>query len=116
MGGDRVPADAEVLNCSRWMEAEIEILRPKLIIPVGKLAIGQFLEKAPLAETIGRMFPMERQGVRFDLAPLPHPSGASPWHRMEPGKTLLRQALAGIFTHSAFRGLAAAGRGIGGQS
>jgi len=115
LGGDRVPADAEVSNCSRWMDAEIEILRPKLIIPVGKLAIGQFLEEAPLKETIGRMFPMERHGVRFDLAPLPHPSGASPWHRMEPGRTLLRQALAGILAHAGFRALAASGRGGGGQ-
>lgn len=115
LGGDRVPTDEEVSNCSRWLEAEIEILRPKLIIPVGKLAIGQFLEEAPLVETIGKMFPMERQGVRFDLAPLPHPSGASPWHRMEPGKSLLRKALAGILAHSGFRALAASGSGSRGQ-
>ena len=69
------------------------VLRPKLVIPVGKLAIGQFVKANTLAEVIGRVLPLERAGVKFDLIALPHPSGASTWHRMEPGKTLLRKAL-----------------------
>lgn len=101
-GGDRVPSDVEISNCARWMEAEIDILKPELVIPVGKLAIGQFLEEAPLVETIGRAFKLERQGVCFDLVPLPHPSGASPWHRMEPGRTLLKTALEIIRAHQGF--------------
>ena len=42
-GGDRVPAPDEIRNCSIWMNDEIDLLRPRLIIPVGKLAIAQFL-------------------------------------------------------------------------
>jgi len=42
-------------------------------------------------------------GVEFDAVPLPHPSGASPWHRTEPGKSLLAQALGLIAKHRAFR-------------
>jgi uracil-DNA glycosylase len=38
-GTDRVPAPDEIRNCSCWMNDEIEILRPRLIIPVGRLAI-----------------------------------------------------------------------------
>jgi uracil-DNA glycosylase len=91
--GDRVPDDIEIANCAPWLEREIALLRPKLVIPVGKLAIGQFVEANTLAEVIGRVFPLERAGVKFDLIALPHPSGASTWHRMEPGKTLLRKAL-----------------------
>jgi uracil-DNA glycosylase len=41
----------------------------------------------------------------FDLAPLPHPSGASTWQHVEPGKTLLRQALALIALHPSWRSL-----------
>src|SRR5205809_3045147 len=33
-GGDRVPSPDEVLNCRSWMDQEIDLLRPKLIIPV----------------------------------------------------------------------------------
>ena len=91
--GDRVPDDVEIANCAPWLEREIALLRPKLVIPVGKLAIGQFVEANTLAEVIGRVLPLERAGVKFDLIALPHPSGASTWHRMERGKTLLRKAL-----------------------
>ena len=43
-GTDRVPAPDEIRNCSSWMNDEIKILRPRLIIPVGRLAIAQFVE------------------------------------------------------------------------
>src|SRR5215208_4847692 len=32
-GGDRVPDPDEVANCSRWLDAEFAILKPKLVIP-----------------------------------------------------------------------------------
>jgi uracil-DNA glycosylase len=104
-GGDRVPTPEEVQNCSSWLHREIEILKPALVIPVGKLAIGQFLPPQKLDETIGRRFQVTYAGHPLDLIPLPHPSGASPWHRMEPGKTLLKQALGLIADHRAFRTL-----------
>jgi uracil-DNA glycosylase len=91
--GDRVPDDEEIANCAPWMENEIRLLQPKLVIPVGKLAIAQFVTAEKLSEVIGRRIPLERGGVKFDLVALPHPSGASTWHRTEPGKTLLNQAL-----------------------
>jgi len=102
-GGDRVPAPDEIKQCASWLDAEIEILRPELILPVGKLAIAQFLPAQPLTEIIGKTFHAERAGVEFDLIPLPHHSGASPWHRMEPGKSLLEQALAKVASHPAWR-------------
>src|SRR5919202_5702718 len=77
-GGDRVPNPQEIRNCSTWMNAEFEILRPRLVIPVGKLAIAQFIALDKLEHVIGRKFIMERAGHEFDLIPLPHPSGASP--------------------------------------
>lgn len=102
-GGDRVPAPDEIANCSYWMTREFALIEPRLVIPVGKLAIAQFLPETPLAEVVGQSFRVERDGRAFDLVPLPHPSGASTWHRMEPGKTLLQQSLALIATHPAIR-------------
>jgi uracil-DNA glycosylase len=102
-GGDRVPSQNEIANCAPWLESELKILEPGLVIPVGKLAIEQFLPLRRLDEIIGRQFQVSSRGRRFDLIPLPHPSGASPWHRMEPGRSLLRQALALIVGHPAFR-------------
>jgi uracil-DNA glycosylase len=106
-GGDRVPAPDEIANCSAWLDREFELLEPELVIPVGKLAIGQFLPVAPLADTIGRTFTTLRHGRTVDVIPLPHPSGASPWHRIEPGMTLLRRALKLIAVHPAISSAAA---------
>ena len=104
-GSDRVPDPQEIANCSSWLNREIEILRPRLIIPVGKLAIAQFLGPTKLENVIGRSFRSERAGCRFDLIPLPHPSGASPWHKILPGRDLLARALELIADHSAMKAL-----------
>ena len=88
------------------MDDEIEILQPRLVIPVGRLAIMQFIECVKLEKVIGRRFRVERAGHRFDVIPLPHPSGASPWHKISPGKELLGRALKLIARHSAVEGKA----------
>ncbi|MDD5746409.1 MAG: uracil-DNA glycosylase family protein [Candidatus Omnitrophica bacterium] len=103
-GGDRVPSPEEVLNCRAWLDRELAILAPELVIPVGKLAIEQFIPLQKLDQIIGKTFTITRDGHCFELIPLPHPSGASPWHRMEPGKTLLKAALERIAKHEAFCG------------
>ena len=101
-GGDRVPNDLEISNCSRWMQAELDLLKPELVIPVGKLAITQFMPISKLDEVIGLTHRLSKGAT---MIPLPHPSGASTWHRMEPGKTLLEKALKLIGKHPAFRAL-----------
>lgn len=101
-GSDRVPNPQEIANCSSWLDREIEILQPRLVIPVGKLAIAQLISVEKLDGIIGRRFRVSRGGRSFDIIPLPHPSGASPWHRISPGRELLQQALKLIVTHPAF--------------
>ncbi len=102
-GGDRVPAPDEIARCGHHLAAEVAILRPALVIPVGKLAIAQVLPGATqLVDVVGAIVSTRFHGQRVDVAPLPHPSGASTWHRTEPGKTLLARALAAIGDHPAF--------------
>ncbi len=102
-GSDRVPNPQEIENCSSWLNRELEILQPRLVIPVGKLAIAQFMEVGKLDVTIGRTFRARRAGQTFDLIPLPHPSGASPWPRISPGRELLAKALRLVAEHPAMR-------------
>jgi len=102
-GGDRVPSPEEVLNCITWLDREIKILQPDLVIPVGKLAIAQFIPLQKLDQIIGRKFTVTRDEHCFDLVPLPHPSGASTWHCKETGKSLLKCALKLIIKHPAFK-------------
>ncbi|MDP9004978.1 MAG: uracil-DNA glycosylase [Verrucomicrobiota bacterium] len=104
-GGDRVPAPDEIRNCSTWMNDELDLLRPRLIIPVGKLAIAQFLAFEKLDEVVGRSFPQHRARRPFDVIPLPHPSGASPWHRIPPGIGMLGKAMRLIARHPSMQPL-----------
>ena len=102
-GGDRVPDPDEVANCSSWLDAEFAINRPKLVLAVGKLAIQQFMPVDKLDAVVGKLHRASRNGVSFDVAPLPHPSGASTWQHVQPGKTLLPKALKLIAAHTAWR-------------
>ena len=76
--GDRRPSPAEIDLCAPWLEAELALVRPRIIVLVGTLAIARLWGPAPLAEVVGRS---RRDPLRADavLIPLPHPSGASRW-------------------------------------
>ena len=102
-GGDRVPDAGEIANCGRWLQGEINLLKPALVIPVGKLAIAQFMAYNGMEAHVGRQTRSTYADHTFDAIPLPHPSGASPWPRVEPGKTLLRTAMQLIAAHPAWR-------------
>ncbi len=73
--GDRTPTTEEQLLCEHWRDAELHLLRPSLLVPVGGLAARRLLGVRSVGESVG---------VRYELGgavaiPLPHPSGASSW-------------------------------------
>lgn len=99
--GDRVPSLAERAQCGDWLGDELRIIRPALIVPVGRLAIDRFLGPLSLEAVVGREHDVEHEGGRSVAIPLPHPSGASSWvygsgHRelLERSLRLIRQRLA----------------------
>ena len=69
-GSDRVPVPDEIRNCSTWMNAEFEILRPRLVIPVGRLAIMQFIDCKKLDIVIGRSFLVSHGDRKFRFNPV----------------------------------------------
>lgn len=91
--GDRVPSPAERAQCAAWLDAELELMRPSLIIPVGRLAIDRFLGAVPLADVVGRAHQVEHAGGSSEVVPLPHPSGASSWIHQPGNAALLDRAL-----------------------
>ncbi|HTE48193.1 MAG TPA: uracil-DNA glycosylase family protein [Gemmatimonadaceae bacterium] len=91
--GDRVPSPDEQDRCSAWLDAELRLIRPKLLIPVGRLAITRFLPNLPLDQLIGRAHDVEHAHGRTLAIPLPHPSGASSWIHEANHPQLLARAL-----------------------
>lgn len=89
--GDRVPSTAERAACASWLDDELRLLRPRLLIPVGRLAIERFLPRLALEALIGREHQIEWAGGETIAIPLPHPSGASSWiHQDNHGELLSR--------------------------
>jgi uracil-DNA glycosylase len=88
--GDRTPTPCEQELCEFWRDWELELLRPKLIVPVGGLALRRLLGLSKLTECIGVRY--ERDGV--PVIPLPHPSGASSWPNVPANREKLDAALA----------------------
>ena len=88
--GDRVPSRREQVLCRPFLEQEILIVDPVLILPVGKLAICRFYPaELSLDEVIGT----QRQVDGRWVVPLPHPSGASRWHQIEANRAKIQQAI-----------------------
>jgi uracil-DNA glycosylase len=107
-GGDRVPNPTEITNCSTWLKQEVRHLKPELLLPVGKLAIAQFMPVKKLLDVIGQVHHITYAGHAMQAIPLPHPSGLSTWYRTQPGKTLLQDALQLIEEHPAWHEVKAA--------
>jgi uracil-DNA glycosylase len=94
--GDRVPSPRERSLCSSWLDDELRMIRPRLVIPVGRLAIDRFLGPAPLDQIVGRVHQVEHAGGRSLAIPLPHPSGASSWVHEHGHQALLERAIDAI--------------------
>jgi uracil-DNA glycosylase len=89
--GDRVPSRPEQALCAPWLEAELAVIDPRVLILIGGLAIARFLgADRPMTGLIGERFDL---GGRV-LVPLPHPSGASQWFNQPENKQRLARALA----------------------
>jgi uracil-DNA glycosylase len=106
-GGDRRPSATEVAQCRPWLDAQLELVAPRMILLVGTLAIDRFMPWVPLEELVGRLFTADGREADPDLAPaaaqrgagtplllpLPHPSGASRWLNRPEHRELLGGAL-----------------------
>lgn len=98
--GDRLPEREELDNCRRYIRAEMDILKPRVLIAVGKLAIEEILgRKAKLDDVVGEAFKVDFCGHSVVVLPLPHPSGRSTWIHSEAGKKKLKRAIALLRGH-----------------
>jgi uracil-DNA glycosylase len=91
--GDRVPTPGERERCGDWLDAELRIIRPPVLVLVGRLAIDRFLGAHPLDELVGLEHAVTHAGGSSLAIPLPHPSGASSWIHAPAHRLLLDRAL-----------------------
>jgi uracil-DNA glycosylase len=88
--GDRRPTRAEQKLCRPFLERELALVQPRVLLPVGSLAIQTLLSRRlRLADAIGRVFEVDGRYV----LPLPHPSGASLWPNRLENQARIEKAL-----------------------
>jgi uracil-DNA glycosylase len=80
--GDRKPSPAELALCRPFLDEELRLVRPRLILAVGTMAMEYFLGRRPLDAVVGTI---ESTGDAVEAArgipvlSLPHPSPVSRW-------------------------------------
>lgn len=88
-GGDRRPSPAEIRLCRPFLDRQIALIDPKLIVLTGKMALDLYLRGRSLDALVGQVFEADGR----ELLPLPHPSGMSRWLNAPENQAKLNQAL-----------------------
>jgi uracil-DNA glycosylase family 4 len=68
--GNRDPRAAEVAHCLPWLEAELALVRPSLVVPLGRHALAHFADGAKISAVHGTEI-TERGRALF---PMYHPA------------------------------------------
>jgi uracil-DNA glycosylase len=92
--GDRKPSRAEQKLCRPFLNRELALVQPQVVLAVGGLAIETLLnQKLRLEQAVGQIFEVDDNGRSRLILPLPHPSGASLWPNRASNQALLQRAL-----------------------
>jgi DNA polymerase len=86
--GNRDPRAAEVAHHLPWLEAQLEVIRPRLLVPLGRHALARFVDDVKIGEVHGQL--LERDGRT--LFPMYHPAAAL--HNQRLRSTLVHDAQA----------------------
>ena len=89
--GDRPPSRLQVDLCRQFLSAELGLVGPRVIVPVGRLAIDHFGGTGQrLERLVGRAIAVDDTWI----VPLPHPADAGVWLNQPDHRQLLARALA----------------------
>jgi uracil-DNA glycosylase len=88
--GNRDPLPDEIAACSPWLDRQLELIVPKVVVTLGNFATKLLLQtKEGITRLRGREFPYRRAGIEAVLVPTFHPAAV-----LRSGGTSLAQARA----------------------
>ncbi|NJE11283.1 type-4 uracil-DNA glycosylase [Thermococcus sp. MAR1] len=78
---NRDPTEEEIRACSPYLDRQIDLIRPKVIVPLGRHSMGYILEKfgfevEPISKIHGKTFEAHTLFGRFVIMPTYHPAVA----------------------------------------
>ncbi|MEI8344404.1 MAG: uracil-DNA glycosylase [Candidatus Moraniibacteriota bacterium] len=74
---NRDPLPEEIELCSPWLEKQIQIINPKIIVTLGRFALNYFLSEAKISQVHGNISEINIEKIgKIKLFPLHHPAAA----------------------------------------
>jgi DNA polymerase len=74
---NRDPLPDEVADCWPWLLAQIELIKPKLIVPLGRHAMERFIKGKKISEVHGQLFEIDMPHLgKRNFYTLYHPAAA----------------------------------------
>lgn len=74
---NRDPLPEEIEECFGWLEKQIEIIKPRIIVTLGKFALNSFLPNAKISEVHGKILEIRLPKIgKQEIFPLHHPAAA----------------------------------------
>ncbi len=74
---NRDPLPEEVTTCTHWLEKQIDIIKPKMIITLGRFALNYFLPDTKISAVHGNILKINTPKIgEIKLFPLHHPAAA----------------------------------------
>lgn len=70
--GNRDPLPGEIESCSKWLDKQIELLSPKLIVTLGRFSLARYFP----GESIGKIHGRPRKVGNVICFPMYHPAAA----------------------------------------
>ena len=85
--GNRDPEPDEIEACAPWLDRQLELIRPRVIVTLGNFATKLLLDtKDGITKLRGQHFPFTRAGVDAALVPTLHPVGGAARRWAAPGR------------------------------
>lgn len=72
--GNRDPLPAEIEACSIWLDKQIEIISPKIIVTLGRFSMSKFLPQGKITHIHGTPYEVDWKGRKITVFPMYHPA------------------------------------------
>lgn len=74
--GNRDPLPEEIKACSIWINKQIEIISPKIIVTLGRFSMSKFLLQGKITQIHGTPYEVDWEGRKITVFPMYHPAAA----------------------------------------
>ena len=73
---NRDPFDNEIEACRNWLDRQIQIIEPKIIVTLGRFSMAKFIPGVTISKVHGQSRFIDFNGSKYIVFPMYHPAAA----------------------------------------